>query len=108
MCHHSHFTMGMKGTFVFEGEHFHTWQVKLKFSLMKKGLWNLVLGNETHTNTRTGDQWVSHDEKAQAIIALNLGNDFIHHLEGKTSAKDMWETLDTILVQKQKQARLHF
>lgn len=32
----------------FDGHNFHTWQTKVKFTLMKKGLWEVISTNITH------------------------------------------------------------
>ncbi|MCO5549931.1 hypothetical protein L7F22_003408 [Adiantum nelumboides] len=39
---------------------------------------------------------VEDDEQAQAIIALNLGKGFIHHVATKATAKDMWDDLSNL------------
>ncbi|MCO5594629.1 hypothetical protein L7F22_048662 [Adiantum nelumboides] len=56
-------------------------------------------GGSATTSTLTNDQAlyankdVEEDERAQAIIALNLGKGFIHHVAIKATAKDMWDEL---------------
>ena len=67
----------------FEGDSFHTWQTKIKFTLMRKGLWNIVNGKEKKPSTREGEvNWITKDEKALSIIALGLSNEYIHHIDG--------------------------
>ncbi|MCO5568622.1 hypothetical protein L7F22_022321 [Adiantum nelumboides] len=78
----------------FVGDGFHTWQTQVKYKLMSKGLWPYVLGCKVIDPTKTDD--VEDDERAQAIIALNLGKGFIHHVATKVTAKDMWDELSKL------------
>ncbi|MCO5597116.1 hypothetical protein L7F22_051191 [Adiantum nelumboides] len=78
----------------FVGDGFHTWQTQVKYKLMFKGLWPYVLGCKVIDPTSMED--VEEDERAQAIIALNLGKSFIHHVATKATTKDMWDELSKL------------
>ena len=39
---------------------------------------------------------IKDDEHAQAIISLNLGKGFIHHIANKATAKAMWDELSKL------------
>ena len=81
----------------FNGNGFHTWQTKIKFTLMKKGIWNVTNGKEKKPSTREGElSWLVKDEKALAIIALGLSDCYIHHIDGCENAFDAWEHLQSV------------
>ncbi|MCO5580985.1 hypothetical protein L7F22_034860 [Adiantum nelumboides] len=58
---------------------------------MSKGLCSYVAGWNFVDATKVED--VENDERASAIIALNLDKGFVHHIATKTTAKDMWDEL---------------
>ena len=67
----------------FRGDGFHTWQTKVKFVLMKKGIWVVANGKEKNPSTRDEElPWLVKDEKELAIIALVLSDSYIHHIDG--------------------------
>ena len=81
----------------FDGEGFHTWQTKVKFLLMKKGIWNVTSGKKKKPNTTEGEEvWLTKDEKALAIIALGLSDSYIHHIDGCSTAQEAWEHLERV------------
>lgn len=91
----------------FEGANFHTWQTKVKFVLMRKGLWGIVNGKEKIPNTREEKAiWMSKDEKALAIIALGLSDTYIHHIDGRESSHEAWNTLDTLFGAQAKNSKI--
>ncbi|MCO5580380.1 hypothetical protein L7F22_034247 [Adiantum nelumboides] len=83
---------------------FHTWQTQVKYKLMSKGLWLYVLGRKVINRTNIED--VEDDEQAQAIIALNLGKGFIHHVATKATAKDMWDELSKLYGATEKHSKI--
>lgn len=79
----------------FGGQNFHTWQVKMKFLLMREGLWGIVNGTSTKPATREGDAtWQARDDKALALIALGLEDTYIHNIGACHSSNCAWETLE--------------
>ena len=71
--------MGKEDINRFNGIGFHTWQVKVKGLLMKKGLWSVVKnqGEEEVITTRgKTSQFAQKDEKALGIIITCLGDDY--------------------------------
>ena len=86
----------------FNGEGFHTWQVKLRGYLMKKNLWAIV---KTSINTQDGTQTrasastlsaqsVTQDEQALGIIITALHDNYVHFIDECTTAHDAWITLE--------------
>ena len=80
----------------FNGTNFHTWQTKLKFHLMKKGLWDIVQGTEDpRPQTREGTIQVEFKtHKALGIIGESLHDTYIHHIGNCKAAKEAWTILD--------------
>lgn len=78
----------------FTGDGFHTWQTQVKYKLMSKGLWPYVAGRKVVRANNAED--IEDDERAQAIIALNLGKGFIHHVADKATAAAMWDELSKL------------
>ena len=76
----------------FTGSHFHTWQTRMRFLLQKKDLWKLITTTEDNIpTTREGKaQWELNDTKALAIIALSLGDEYLHHISNVGSTKEAW------------------
>ena len=51
-------------------------------------------------NTREGEViWLTKDEKALAIIALDLSNSHIYHINGFITAQEAWEHLESLFGQ---------
>lgn len=61
---------------------------------MSKGLWPYVAGRKAIRADNLED--IEDDERAQSIIALNLGKGFIHHVTDKATAKEMWDELSKL------------
>ena len=82
----------------FTGANFHTWQTRLKFVLQKKELWKLIVTNDEQvpTTREAKAQWELSDTKALAIIALALGDEYLHHISNITTSKLAWEILDKL------------
>ena len=81
--------MGNNDISIFNGLGFHTWHVKLKGYLMKKGLWSII-------TTKAGDNLIApqlretnlKDEKALGILLTSVADDIVHHLDQASTAKD--------------------
>ncbi|MCO5581722.1 hypothetical protein L7F22_035611 [Adiantum nelumboides] len=81
----------------FKGRGFHTWQTRIKLMLMKKALWSITNGKERKPQDATAaTTWEERDNKAQAIIKLELDDTYIHHVHGCETAKETWDQLDTL------------
>ena len=80
----------------FNGKKFHTWQTKVKFMLMKKGIWDVIINaRDDRASTREQvAQWELKNSKALGIIGENLHDTFVHHIDGCDTSKGAWETLD--------------
>ncbi|MCO5557398.1 hypothetical protein L7F22_010961 [Adiantum nelumboides] len=65
--------------------------------LMKKALWSITNGKERKRRDATAaTTWEERDNKAQAIIKLELDDTYIHHVDGCETAKETWGQLDTL------------
>lgn len=99
--------MGLNDVSIFNGVGFHTWQVKLKGYLMKKGLWSIITteggGNLTAQQQR---EYTQKDEKALGILLTSVADDIVHHLDQATSAKIAWDTLERTFGAKGKHSKI--
>ena len=86
--------MGNSDIAMFSGIGFHTWQVKLKGYLMKKGLWSIITTDAQNLTAAQLRERQLKDEKALGILLTSVADDIIHHLDQATTAKEAWETLD--------------
>ena len=99
--------MGNNDISIFNGLGFHTWQVKLKGYLMKKGLWSII-------TTEAGDNLTTpqlrernlKDEKALGILLTSVADDIVHHLDQASTAKDAWDTLERTFGAKGKHSKI--
>ena len=88
---------------------FHTWQVKLKGYLMKKGLWGVVkpMGEGETVQTRANTtQFQAKDEQALGIIITSLDDNFVHYLDECTTAFNAWQTLERLFGAKAKHSKI--
>lgn len=99
--------MGNKDISVFNGVGFHTWQVKLKGYLMKKGLWSMIT-SEAGVNLTAPQQreFNLKDEKALGILLTSVSDEIVHHLDQATSAKIAWDTLERTFGAKGKHSKI--
>lgn len=93
----------------FTGSHFHTWQTRMRFLLQKKDLWKLVTtSDENIPISREGKaQWDACNTKALAIMALSLGDEYLHHISSAATTKIAWETLDKLFGATGKNAKIN-
>ena len=89
----------------FNGKGFHTWQMKVKFALMRENLWGLVKPTSVSFSASNAEessapsrpaQDHAREEKAYGIIALALGDDYIHHISDLESPSEAWQKLDIL------------
>lgn len=91
----------------FDGLGFHTWQMKVKYHLMRESIWNVVNGKEKQPSTREGElAWATRDDKALAIIALALSDNYIHHISDSITSFDAWDKLDKLFGAKGKNSKI--
>ncbi|MCO5593937.1 hypothetical protein L7F22_047956 [Adiantum nelumboides] len=65
--------------------------------LMKKALWAITNGKERKPQKSVAAAtWEERNNKAQAIIKLELDDTYIHHVGGCENAKETWDQLDTV------------
>ena len=89
----------------FNGQGFHTWQMKIKFHLMKHNLWSLVKGTySTKENSVTPKP--HRLEQAFAIIALGLGGNYLHHIANLEDPTEAWAVLDHLFGASSKHSKL--
>lgn len=87
----------------FNGQGFHTWQMKIKFHLMKYNLWNLVKGTSSSNEREKEPQRL---EQAFAIIALGLGDNYLHHIANLEDPAEAWAVLDHLFGASSKHSKL--
>ncbi|MCO5591092.1 hypothetical protein L7F22_045069 [Adiantum nelumboides] len=64
---------------------------------MKKALWAITNGKDQKLQeVAAAATWGERDNKAQAIIKLELADTYIHHVDGCETAKETWDQLDTL------------
>lgn len=93
----------------FVGRNFHTWQTRLRFLLQKKELWKLVTTapDQIPVTREAKSLWDLQDTKALAIIALALGDEYLHHISNAESTKSAWDTLDKLFGASGKNAKIN-
>ena len=73
---------------------------------MKKSLWNIANGKEKKPrDPAQANAWEVRDNKAQAIIKLELDDTYIHHVDECNNAKDTWDVLNTLFESKSKSSK---
>ena len=68
-------------------DNYATWSVRMKFLLIHKGLWGAVSGD-------VGQE--THNEKALAVITLNVKDHHLTTVATCTTAKQAWDALEGI------------
>ena len=82
----------------FNGDNFFTWQSKIMYLLMLKGLWYLI--NDAQINALENN-------KALGLIASYLGDDVISHITGIKNAKKAWIELNKIFGTESKSSKIN-
>ena len=87
--------MGKDELATFNGVGFHTWQVKVKGHLMRKGLWSVITTqiDEPRNQEQQRDFQIK-DGKALGILITSVSNDIFHYLDQATTSKNAWEILE--------------
>ena len=98
--------MGNSDIAMFNGVGFHTWQVKLKGHLMKKGLWSIITTEGENLTVAQQCERQMKDEKALGILLTSVADDIVHHLDQATTAKTAWETLERTFGAKSKHSKI--
>ncbi|MCO5546579.1 hypothetical protein L7F22_000008 [Adiantum nelumboides] len=76
----------------FDGTNFTIWKEHMKDVLTNKGLSEL-LKERAKDDDYTQDQWDPLDAKAMATIRLHLAKSMFFTIIGKSTAKDLWDSL---------------
>ena len=93
----------------FDGQGFHTWQVKLKGYLMKKNLWSVVkpmAQGENPTTRAAQAQFTQRDKQALGVIITGLDDSHVHYIDDAATAHDAWETLEKMFGAKAKHSKI--
>lgn len=101
--------MGNDNISTFNGVGFHTWQVKVKGYLMKKGLWSVITSNVDEENPPSRAQLKEmqiKDEKALGILLTSVADEIVHYLDQSTTAKHAWEILERNFGAKSKHSKI--
>lgn len=78
---------------------YYTWKYKIRLMLIKEDVWECIVdeapnaNNETRAGLRSLQRWNKKDQKAQAIIGLNVDNSQLVHIRNKETAQDVWNAL---------------
>ena len=67
---------------------------------MREGVWDVVADKQEDTSS-----WKKQKDRAIAFIGLCLTNSFIHHIDFKSTAKQIWEHLESIFGNKIKNSK---
>ena len=89
----------------FEGFGFHTWQVKVKGMLMKKGLWGIVKPlspMEIVTTPAQAAHFHTQAEKALGLIITSIKDDYLHYINNADTALEVWDALERLFGAKDK------
>ena len=99
--------MGKDELATFNGVGFHTWQVKVKGHLMRKGLWSVITTqiDEPRNQAQQRDFQVK-DEKALGILTTSVSNEIVHYLDQATTSKNAWEILEQTFGDKSKHSKI--
>ena len=101
--------MGKDDICMFNGVGFHTWQVKVKGYLMRKGLWSVIateVEDETQLSRAQQRELQIKDEKALGILLTSVADEIIHHLDQATTSKNAWEILERTFGAKSKHSKI--
>lgn len=92
----------------FNGQNFHTWQIKVKMALIERDLWKVVNGSEPKPleNDDLQSKWEQKDAKAFSIIVLSIADSQISHVSSAGSSTDAWERLTTTFGQRNAVSRM--
>ena len=93
----------------FTGNRFHTWQTRLRFLLQKKELWKVIDTDDALVpiTREARAQWDVLDTKTLAIIALNLGDEYLHHISNLSTTKEAWKILNHLFGATGKNAKIN-
>ena len=93
----------------FTGNNFHTWQTRLRFLLQKKELWKVIDTDDALVpiTREARAQWDVLDTKTLAIIALNLGDEYLHHISNLSTTKEAWKILNHLFGATGKNAKIN-
>ena len=91
---------------LFNGVGFHTWQVKVKGYLMKKGLWSMITFDGKNLTVQQQRERMFKDKRAFGILLTSVADEIIHYLDQATSAKEAWEILEKTFRAKSKHSRI--
>ena len=100
--------MGKDELATFNGVGFHTWQVKVKGHLMRKGLWSVITTqmDEPRGNQAQQRDFQIKDEKALGILITSVSNEIVHYLDQATTSKHAWEILEQTFGAKSKHSKI--
>ena len=100
--------MGKDELATFNGVGFHTWQVKVKGHLMRKGLWSVITTqmDEPRGNQEQQRYFQIKDEKALGILITSVSKEIVHYLDQATTSKNAWEILEKTFGAKSKHSKI--
>lgn len=74
---------------------YQVWKYKVEKLLKREGTWRAISTQKPTNEQDAIEIWEIKDEKAQGTICLLLEDDQTAHTQDKTSAKEIWDALET-------------
>lgn len=78
---------------------YYTWKYKIRLLLIKEDVWECITENapdyveDSRVANRAIQRWTKKDQKAQAIIGLNVEDAQLVYIRGKDTAAEIWNAL---------------
>lgn len=83
------------GTAKLNNTNYQIWKYKIEKLLKREGTWRVISTAKPTTDEEAIEIWEIKDKKAQETICLLLEDDQIPHTLGKSTAKEIWDSLET-------------
>lgn len=92
----------------FDGRNnFCLWQMRMKSILIQQGIKVALSGKEKKPTKINDDDWVDIDERALSTIQLYLSDEVLYNVRKETTAKSLWEKIETLYMGKSLSNKLH-
>ncbi|KAF0712004.1 hypothetical protein As57867_004929, partial [Aphanomyces stellatus] len=92
----THLKEGKANSLVFAGVNFNIYKVRIQAKLRGKGLWKVVIGEDTRDDDADDDdEFDSKEDKAFDILVNSLDDDNLAYVSHVTTSKEVWDLLVT-------------
>lgn len=72
------------------------WAIQMKSLLVGADLWKFPSGRSVRSEAGKKEEWDDQDERAAAMIALNLSASQIMHVKQLRTSKEIWDKLKEV------------